>query len=42
MSKKSIKMHQKGQSGGMYQAARLPSGVKNFGTKNLRKPSKSK
>jgi len=42
MSKKAIKMHQKGQSGGLYQAARLPSSVKNFGNKNVRKPSKSK
>jgi hypothetical protein len=42
MSKKGIKMHQKGEMGGLYQPARMSPGAKNFGNKQVRKPKQGK
>ncbi len=42
MSKKSIKMHQKGVSTRLYQAGRMEANVKSFGNKQVRKAKKSK
>jgi hypothetical protein len=42
MSKKSIKMHQKGAMGGLYQAARMSPVAKNFGNKQVRKAKQGK
>ena len=41
MSKKQIKIHQKGSTGGLYQPHRLDSVNKNFGNKQVRKSKKS-
>lgn len=41
MSKKQIKIHQKGQMGGLYQPHRMESGAKNFGNRQVRKSKKS-
>ncbi len=41
MSKKGIKMHQKGMAGGLYQAHRMEGSTKNFGNKAIRKAKKS-
>ncbi len=41
MAKKAVKIHQKSVANRLYQASRLPSGVKNFGSKNIRKGKKS-
>ncbi len=42
MSKKEIKIHQKGVKVGLYQAGRMEGSVKNFGSRNVRKPRQSK
>ncbi len=42
MSKRGIKIHQKGESSGLYQAARMSPGAKNSGNKQVRKPKQSK
>ncbi len=40
--KKEIKMHQKSPANGLYRASRLPTAVKNFGNRQIRKAKKSK
>ncbi len=42
MSKKEIKMHQKGVSNRLYQAGRMESAMKRSGSKNIRKPKQGK